>query len=298
MAGVSSETSWLESTNTSSNIAAGAIIADNGTELLILAEKKYLQEADRIEVTFRDGSVLQGVMKGKDAYSRYTVVAVTKEQLTQEILETYQVAELTSSNNKGLLGSVVLAMGNINGTPGNVGYGFVTAVGVEVRNWDSTIRLLKTDIYSTSSPNGFLVNLKGQIVGVLCNDYNATDVKNLLSAVGISELKRKIERISNDETVPVLGIKGVNVTQQAHNDHNIPYGAYVTNVKLNSPAMSAGIQAGDIIVRLGDKEIDSMYAFSYHLQQLDAGKMISVVIMRQSQGVYRESTLRLVLGSQ
>lgn len=298
VAGVSSETSWLESTKTSSNIASGAIIADSGTEFLILVEKENLQEADRIEVTFTNDCVVQGRIKGTDAYSGFMVVAVSKEGIGEEILSEYQAAELASSNNKSLLGSVVLALGNTNGVAGSVNYGFVTSIGVEANSWDCNYKLIKTDIYGSNNPSGFLVNLKGQIIGVLCNDYNSTDTKNLLSAVGISDLKKKIECMSNEVKIPVLGIKGTDVTQQAHKENGIPTGAYVTNVKLSSPAMHAGIQAGDVIVKIGEKEISSMIALTYHLYQLKVGEPITVVIMRSSQGTYKESTLKITLGSQ
>ena len=298
VAGVSSETSWLESTSTSKNVASGAIVADNGTEFFILVEKEYLEGADRIEVSFSDGSVVQGFEKGKDSYSGFMVIGVPKSSLEEETVQNCRVADLASSNNKSLLGNVILAIGNTNGTVGSVNYGFITAVGVEVRNWDGNYRLIKTDIYGRSNPNGFLVNLSGQIVGVLCNDYNSTDTKNLLTAVGISDLKKKIERMSNSDMIPVLGVKGIEVTQQAQIQNGVPDGAYITSVRLNSPAMKAGIQAGDIIVRLGEKEIDSMLAFSYYLYQMNAGETVTAEIMRKSQGVYKESTVKITLGSQ
>lgn len=296
--GVSSETSWLESTKTSSNVTVGAIIADNGTELFILTEKESLDNVDRIDVTFSDNTIVQGSVKGTDAHSGFMVVAVAKEQLSEETLASCRVAELGASSNKSSLGSVVLAIGNTNGVVGSVNYGFITATGVEVNNWDSNYKLIKTDIYTSSNPNGFLVNLKGQIIGVLCNDYNTLDMKNMLSAVGISDLKKRIERMSNEERIPVLGIKGTDVTQQAHNQNGIPFGAYVTGVKLNTPAMNTGIQAGDVIVKLGEKEITSMAALTYNLYQLNVGQQVTVVIMRLSQGTYKESTLRITLGSQ
>lgn len=296
--GVSSEISWLESTKTSSDIATGAIIADNGTELLILVEGKHLEKADRIAVIFFDNSSADGVIKGKDESSELLVVAVEKNALSEDTLQECQVAELASSNQKGIVSSIVMAVGNPNGVAGSVNYGFITATGITVSSWDCNYKLIKTDIYGSSNPNGFLVNLKGQILGVLCNDYNPTDTRNLVTAVGISDLKEKIERMSNQEKIPMLGIKSTDVTVQAHKQNNIPYGAYITNVKLNSPAMRAGIQAGDIIVKLGETDIASANALSSYLYQLEAGKSVTVVIMRQSQGVYKERILSLPLGSQ
>lgn len=298
VAGVSSETSWLESTKTSANITAGAIIADNGTELLILVDKTNLEDADHIEVTFSDGEVVRGVPKGTDAYSELMVIGVDKNELIESTLQNYQVAKLGSSNRKSLLGTVVLALGNTNGTVGSINYGFITGVGLEVSNWDNNYRLIRTDIYSSSQPNGFLVDLNGQILGVLTNEYNPAEIKNLLTAVGISDLKKKIEKMSNADDIPVLGVKGTEVTAQAHLKNDIPYGAYVTGVKINSPAMMAGIQAGDVIIKMNEKEIDSMLTFSYYLYQMKVGDQASITIMRKSQGIYKESTLKITLESQ
>jgi serine protease Do len=122
VAGVSSETSWLESTKTSANITAGAIVADNGTELLILVDKTNLEGADHIEVTFFNGEVVRGVPKGTDAYSEFMVISVAKSDLIESTLQNYQIAKLGSSNRKSLLGTVVIALGNTNGTVGSVNY--------------------------------------------------------------------------------------------------------------------------------------------------------------------------------
>lgn len=298
VAGVSNKTSWLESTKKSSKVAVGAIVADNGTELLILVEREYLTNAEHIEVTFPDGTVAPAVKKGTDSYSGLMVVGVVKATLEESALQSYAVAKMASSNNKSLVGGVILALGNTNGTVGSVNYGFVTATGMEENSWDSNYKLIKTDIYGSSNPNGFLVNLNGQIVGAICNDYNSIDTKNLLSAVGITELKKKIEIMSNGDKILSFGIKGTEVSQEMRRQNIIPYGAYVTTVKLDSPAMEAGIQVGDVITKLGEKEITSMASFSYNLYQLEVGETVEVTIMRPSQGTYKECNFQIVLENQ
>lgn len=296
--GVTSETSWLASTSIKSDVLTGAIIADNGTELLILVEQQKLSEADSILVTFADNSSVEASIKGQDVNAGLMIVAVAKADISETTRAEIRIAELGSSNNKSLVGNVILAVGSPNGVAGSVNYGYVTATGVEVNGWDSNYRLVMTDIYGCNNPNGFLVNMEGQILGILRNSYNSSDIRNLLCAMGISELKKNIENISNQENIPYLGIKGTDVTLQAHDINGIPYGAYVTGVKLNSPAMQAGIQAGDIITRINEKDISSMYAFTYNLYQMKPGETVELVIMRQSQGEYKESTLQIMLTNQ
>ena len=298
VSGVSNEVSWLESTSTSANVATGAIIADNGTELLVLVELSYIQGADKIVVTFVDDTSAAGYKKGEDFDADLAVVAVPKEHISEATLEACSVVEMASSNSKSLVSSVVMALGSPNGITRSTDYGFITASGVEANGWDVNYKLVMTDMYGSTKPNGFLVNLRGQLVGILCNEYNEDDVANMITALGISDLKKKIERMSNADSIPVLGIKGTEVTAQAQNENGIPSGAYVLSVKMDSPAMHAGIQAGDVIVQLGEKDITSMDSLSYHLYQLKVGSEVSVVIMRKSQGTYKESTLNIVLSNQ
>ena len=297
VSGVVSQTSWLESTTTRSDVAMGAIIADNGMEILILVERKGIATADSIMVRFPDGSDKEAFIKGQDMGSGLMVIAVSKEGMSEETLQSFQIAEMVSSNNKSLAGSVVLAVGSPNGILGSASYGVITAMGIEIKSWDINYKLLLTDIYGSSSPEGFLVNMKGQILGVLNNDYNISDVKNLTTAIGISELKAIIELMSNQDAIPYFGITARDVSKQAHTQNAIPYGAYVTSVKLESPAMKAGIQAGDIIVEMDDKDVTSMSMFSSYLHKMEAGESVKVVIMRQSQGVYKESELEITLSS-
>ncbi len=296
VSGVFSQTSWLSSTRTRANVAMGAVVADNGREFLILVEQKGMTTADSIRVTLPDDTDAPAFIKGKDDNSGLMIIAVPKDNLKESTVNAVTIASLSSSNNKALLGDVVLAVGSPNGVLGSANYGILTAMGMEVNNWDVNYKHMMTDIYGSTNQEGFLLNLRGEIIGIVCNDYNTSDVKNLVSAIGISELKGIIQLMSNGEDIPSLGIMGTDVTRQANLEHGIPYGAYVTNVKINEPAMKAGIQAGDVIMSMNDKDILSMSVFSNYLLQAKPGETIKLVIKRQSQGAYKESELEIVVG--
>ena len=296
--GVAQETSWLDSTATSENVSAGAIIADNGTEFLILVRNKSLEGANRIEVQFVDETKIAATIKGEDKNLGITVVAVPKYQLAEKTRKKLSVVQMANSNNKSLLGDPVIALGSPIGIQGSICYGYLTALNVDVHEWDYNYHLLATDIYGTSNPNGFLVNTKGQLIGLLCNTYNGDDTKNLVSAIGISELKKRIEQASNGKEIPLLGVKGIEVAAQAHSELGVPNGAYITRIKWDSPAMTAGLQPGDVIVKVGDKNVATMNYLSYLLLQKEVAEEVEVVIMRQSQGEYKERIVKLTLAKQ
>ena len=121
--------------------------------------------------------------------------------------------------------------------------------------YDKTKHYDVRDIYASKNPSGILVNISGEVIGIIDNSYNNEDTKNLLSAVGITELKGMITKLSNDELIPYLGISAQNISTQAKKEIGILQGAYISNIEMDSPAMLNGIQKGDIIVRVDSQTI-------------------------------------------
>ena len=115
----------------------------------------------------------------------------------------------------------------------------------------------KRQIVGSQNAGGVLFNLQGQVIGIITNGKSATDMKNMVCAYGITELKRHIEKMSNGEKFAYLGLKGVDVTEEANSELGVPYGAYIKEVEMDSPAMLAGIQQGDVITGFGERVIIS-----------------------------------------
>ena len=112
----------------------------------------------------------------------------------------------------------------------------------------------------------------------------------------VEEIKAHIEKLSNNMPVAYMGIKGIDVSEEANVELNVPFGAYVTEVAKNSPAMMAGIQQGDVIVFMDGIEIQNFSEYIRVLLNAQAGKSIVVRLMRQSQKEYKEMTLTITLG--
>ncbi|MDE6184951.1 MAG: hypothetical protein K2G39_05930, partial [Lachnospiraceae bacterium] len=64
--GVTSDVGWLDNEYESKGAVAGAVVADNGRELLILANVSSIKEADSLKVAFADGQEYQATIKKKD----------------------------------------------------------------------------------------------------------------------------------------------------------------------------------------------------------------------------------------
>ena len=121
-------------------------------------------------------------------------------------------------------------------------------------------------------------------------------MKNMIVAYGISDLRKLVEKMSNQTPVPYLGITGLDITHKVHTEQNVPLGAYVKEVAKDSPAMLAGIQQGDVIVKIGNQPVQNFNEYIIMLMQTEAGKTVDITLMRQSQEGYKEMTLNITLG--
>ena len=85
-----------------------------------------------------------------------------------------------------------------------------------------------------------------------------------------------------------------------YQEYQLPRGAYVTNIDMDSPAMQAGLQNGDIITKVGDEDIVSYAEFVNILMRAQAGQNLRLTVARQSQGKgeYQEMTVAVILQEQ
>jgi S1-C subfamily serine protease len=106
-----------------------------------------------------------------------------------------------------------------------------------------------------------------------------------------------IEKLSNGSRKAGLGIHGLDITESISENNNLPMGIYVTSVEMDSPAMNAGIQAGDIIVSTNGTETLTMHQLASVLNQAEPGDTGNLKIMRQTSGAYEEMAVEITFGS-
>lgn len=292
---VKSDVDWLNDTYESEGSTYGVILANNGNEYLILTDKNTIKKAESITVTFCDGTKGQAEVKETDAETGLAVVAVALSEVSEETLEKVSVAPLGTSNMKNPVGVPVVALGCPMGTVGSVQYGMISAAGYMLSKVDANYKLLTTDMYGSTNSLGVLFNMQGQIIGIITPHRAYADMKNAVTAIGISDLRKLVENMTNGKQTAYLGITGMDVTAEANQEMGVPLGAYVKEVEMNSPAMLAGVQRGDIIVNLDGYEISSFTQYTATLWQLRVGKEVVVTIQRPVQGSYREIEMVMTL---
>ncbi len=293
--GVTSDYDWFNDPYQSTGKTSGVIVAQTDTNFLIAANTEELEDAEEIQVTFPAGTQVPAKMRAQDTVSGIAVLAVEKSLLTEDEQNEIKVATLGSSSGSELTGSPIIAIGAPTGSLGSVCYGSITGVVSTLDTTDSNYKLITTDIYGSRKATGVVINLSGQVIGFTDMRYNSTDTANLLSAVGITELKSLIQKLSNGKTKAYLGIHGTDVTAQINEELGVPVGAYVTRTEMDSPAMNAGIQSGDVITGLGGKEILSYNDLVNALYDWSAGRTVQVNLQRNGPDGYSQMTVSVVL---
>lgn len=288
---VVSDVDWFNDIYENEASASGIIVANNGKAVLILVSAGALSDADSIIVTFCDQSKVNAELVQKDTTTGLAVLSVPLVSIGEETMDVIDIAKLGSSNNANLLGKPVMALGSPMGTSGTVCYGIVTSVGTVIDQPDSAYKSIITDIYGSRNATGILVDLNGMVLGIIDNVNTSNDMGNLLTAYGVTELKRTIEKMSNNQERAYLGIHGADVPEEAIRESGMPTGTYVKEIEMDSPAMNAGIQSGDVIITANGTPIEN---YKDLLNVLNIGKpedTMDVTLVRQGQEVGVQVTL-------
>jgi len=293
---VTSNVDWFRDVQESRNQCSGVAIYNTGRELLILTGYSSIRSAERLLVTMYDNTMVEAELKQRDLDTDLAVLAVKLDDLPLEITEQdYPIAQFGSSNVRNLAGLPVVAVGSPMGISNSVGYGIITSSGSTVSMTDRNYKLLLTDINGSRSASGVLFDLEGQVMGIITNKQTDADRGNLITAYGISDLQKILEKMSNASAVAYMGIRGVDVPREANREYGTPYGAYVEEVDMDSPAMRAGIQRGDVIVGMNDTEVINFRNYSNALMEMEPGQTVEVLVKRQVQDEYREMSFSIEL---
>jgi aminopeptidase YwaD len=74
-------------------------------------------------------------------------------------------------------------------------------------------------------------------------------------------------------------------------------GVRFSGVSAGSPAEKAGLRAGDLLVRFGDKEIRNLYDYTYALQGRKPGEKVVLIVQRTENGTTVDTPVEVTLGS-
>lgn len=271
----------------------GFVFLKNSEAFYILTVSDQMQEADKFTVTFSDGTVTDGILCKKDLRTGFFVIKVPFTSVDEETQEKIPAAPLVTADDMKQTESVI-AIGSPSGDYDSLMGGTITSVTGTLKVADEEYGMLTTDMVGSEEGGGILLNSSGEVAGIIWNQEE--DRTNVIRAVETAQLRPLLESMANGEDICYIGIMGATISSYRSENLDVPRGVYVDAVDEDSPAMTAGIQNGDILHALDGQEVQSMEEYASVLQGLNKGTRTTVNVYRKNPfGEYEDVQLKVTI---
>lgn len=260
------------------SLGSGVIVdAERG---LVLTNNHVIANAIQITVTLRDGRQLEAELIGTDPETDVAVIKIPSEDI---------VDIKTADSDELRVGDFVVAIGNPFGLGQTVTSGIVSALsrsGLGIEGYEDFIQ---TDAsINPGNSGGALVNLRGELVGINTALFSQGGGNigigfaipiNLAMQITEQLLENgKVQRgflgVSTQDLNPAL-IEAFGLKQKK--------GAVITSVVEDSPAGEAGLQPGDILIKINGREVKNANDVRNRFGLLTVGEQVVFDILRGGQ---------------
>jgi serine protease DegQ len=259
------------------SIGSGVII--DSDEGLVVTNHHVVQGADSIIVTLNDRREYNALLVGSDAGTDIALLRVVAGT---------DLTEIPIGNSSELaVGDYVVAIGNPFGLGQTATAGIVSAKGRSGVNIESFEDFIQTDA-SINPGNGALVDIKGRLLGVNTAILSGTGgnigIGFAIPSNMVSEVVAQLLEHGDVQRGRIgLAIQDVTPGLAQALELKLERGALVTQIEPGSPAERAGINAGDVIVAVGDEAIDSSADLRNEVGLVRAGEDVDVTFVRDGE---------------
>ncbi len=274
---------------------SGVIIYNNTQNLLIMVSLDRIQDADSIQMQLSENLSVEAVFRDCVKEINLAIISVAITDIPDIYMNSFKAATLGESYSI-TVGSPIIALGNPNGYVNSMEIGNITSKGSSVSITDNRLDLFNTDINDNENSDGIIVNLKGEVIGVITRALKQDKNDMLSTAIGISKLKPIIEMLGNQEPHIYFGIISDDLSLDSKEEYGISSGIYVNDVFSKSPAFTAGIQTGDIILKINDMPISNTSDFNNTITAFRTGSKVKVLVLRSNGTKSEEVSLDVILG--
>ncbi len=271
---------------------SGFIITSDG---YILTNYHVISGSKTVTVATYDHNTYDAKVIGYDASNDIAVIKIDAENL----------APVTLGDSDTLrVGESVYAIGNPLGElTFSLTGGIVSALSRNVQTEAGTsMSLIQTDCaINSGNSGGALFNTRGEVIGITNAKYSSSgmgseaEIDNIGFAIPINSVKRIVTSIIENGYVlkPYIGITVSPLSEETANITGIKAGAVVQDVTEDAPADKAGLKSHDVIVKVGDTDINDSNDLVQVISKSDPGDVLTFHIYRQGQ----EITLDVEIGS-
>jgi serine protease Do len=258
-------------------IGSGFILSADG---LVMTNAHVVDGADELIVTLTDKREFKAKVVGADAR---TDVAVVKIDATG--LPAVKIGDVS----KLRVGEWVMAIGSPFNLENTVTAGIVSA---KQRDTGDFLPFIQTDVaINPGNSGGPLLNLRGEVVGINSQIYSPSGgYAGISFAIPIDEAIRVSDQLRASGRVirGRIGVRIAPVTKEVAESIGLgkPLGALVQGVEPGTPAEKAGIEAGDIIVKVDGRAVDKSGDLPRYIGGIKPGSKSMLQVFRR--GNYKD----------
>jgi len=268
---------------------SGFVLTKDG---FIATNYHVVENASTVKVTMYNGDTYEAKYVGGD--EDYDI-AVIKVEATD--LPAVTLGDSDTLN----VGDHVLAIGNPLGElTFSMSGGMVSSVNRAINVGGTPFNMIQTDAsINSGNSGGPLFNQYGEVVGIVSAKYSSsgsgTSVEGLGFAIPMNDVFAMIEDIMTNGYVtnkPYLGITPGSMTKEmaAQYRYDVTSGVFIYSVEKGYAAERAGLQMGDVIVKVDDREITDVDDLNMAKKAYSAGDTAVITYYRQNQEMTVEIT--------
>ena len=260
----------------SQSLGSGVIVdAEKG---YVLTNNHVIARADEIAVGLKDGRSFEAKVIGTDPDTDLAVIQISAENLT---------ALRLADTDKLQVGDFVVAVGNPFGLGQTVTSGIVSALGRTGLRGLEYQNFIQTDAsINPGNSGGALINLRGELVGINSAIFTPSGGNvGIGFAIPSSMARHVMDQLIQFGEVRrgTLGIFVQDLTAELAGAFAVDagQGVLVAEVVVGSTAEEAGLQPGDVIVRMANRTINSAQDFHNAEGRLGLGETLQLEFQRE-----------------
>lgn len=272
-----------------SSTGTGVILSSDG---FIVTNAHVVEGANAINVQLTDDRSFRAEVVGSDDVSDLAVLFIGADQLTP--------AQFGDSNTLRV-GDTVVAIGDPLGSEfrGTYTNGIVSAINRDVAVDGRTMTLIQTNAaLNSGNSGGPLINCFGQVIGIntmkIGTFTDTAGVEGLGFAIPSATVKEIVDQLVAQGYVsgrPTLGVEGETISGVYQHYYRMPRGLYITWVDPEGPAAAVGIEDGDILLSINDRDVATMDELKAAIFEYEVGETVNAIIYRTGQRYLVELTL-------